>query len=324
MAHSSSSSALGVLDALPSYEELGAGFLAFLDGLEACGANVKFIFFDGCLPQHKQTTRQERQRQSLQVLGRMYAAEVKGFKWARSSKTTTSSLRYRTLCSDEQPSLRFRGLLPPAFLVPAILDALRDSRYASRTRLVLEEADTSCARVAREEGGVILTSDSDVLVYDLGPHGAVAFLAHVHLIHEDPMRTRAASTETLKISVLRPKDIAERLGLSNLSRFAFEISQDPHVTFNEAVRRAKRSQNNAEFEVFMKMYDLGSPNTGMALLNSADSGLDLAHYQHFDPRVSIFCMYRHPFSHELKFLAAGSHRRREPSSLSILKEVCHA
>lgn len=257
---------------------------------------MKYIFFDGCLPQHKQTTRQERQIQSLQVLGRMYAADVKGFERARSSKTTSSSLRYRTLCSDKQPSLRFRGLLPPAFLVPAILDALRDSQYASRTRLVSEEADASCARVAREEeGGIILTSDSDLLVYDLGSNGAVTFLANLHLIVEDPMTRRAASTETLRISVLRPKNIAERLGLSDLSRFAFEISRDPHVTINEAVRRAKRSQSNAEFEEFMKMYDLDSKTVGMSLPKSADSGLDLAHYQHFDPRVSTFYMQRHPF-----------------------------
>ncbi|MBE7179732.1 MAG: hypothetical protein INR71_00735 [Terriglobus roseus] len=68
-------------------------------------------------------------------------------------------------------------LLPPApFVVPAVIEALRESGYRDVVRVVPGEADPYCAEDVRLHGGFVVTGDSDLLVYDLGQVGGVVFL----------------------------------------------------------------------------------------------------------------------------------------------------
>ena len=219
----------------------------------------------------------------------------------------------------------FRGLPPPAFLVPAILDTLRYSKYAAFTTLVPEEADVSCARAARNSGGIILTSDSDMLVYDLGPHGGVAFLSDVQLTGEELIGRQMAFSEILKMSIWRPDAIADRLGLPNLRRFAFEISQDPYLTVTAAVQRAKKPAKNVdEFQKFVEEYETDSITLGLVPRKYENLEMVMSQYQLFDPRVSVFpiscppyCCFSGSFEKHL-----GTQRRAfSPSTIRLASKA---
>ena len=296
---------LSPFDASPSYREVGEGFLTFLCELEAHGANVDFIFFDGLLPTWKRTTRHDRQAQYLKDLYHLYVTHVTGFEPTFPADTVNLPLKHRLFLCNSRTSAKFRRPLPLAFLVPAILGTLQGSQYAARTRLVPEEADGSCARAARSSGGIILTSDSDLLVYDLGRNGAVAFLSDVQLTGDGPIGRETAFQETLKLSVWRPKDIAKKLGLPSLSRFAFEISQDQFVTLTEAVQRAKKSKETPEFQKFMREYEIDSITAEQMVSRFDDPEMTLVRCQQFDPRVSILGFLRHPPLHISKTFAAS-------------------
>jgi hypothetical protein len=62
------------------------------------------------------------------------------------------------------------------FMVPAVVEALRGSAdWGPCVQVVPGEADAFCAQDIRQNGGVVLTSDSDLLIEDLGPGGSVSF-----------------------------------------------------------------------------------------------------------------------------------------------------
>ena len=304
---------LNVFDATPSYEQIGEGFLAFLEELQAHGARIDVLFFDGYLPHRKDTIRHSRLDQSLKNLNLFYATNITDFAPSQLSAISEPPYQHQLFRSAKKVAPSFRGLPPPTFLVPAVLDALRSSKYAPSTNLVPGEADIYCARAAQKDGGIILTSDSDMLVYDLGPSGAVAFLLDVKLTGEEPVGRQVAGCEILKATIWCPKVIAERLGLPDLQRLAFMISQDPHMTMVKAVQRARKSAEAVEgFKVFVEEYDIGSsiPNHSTQCRDNLDSVT--VRCQHFDPRVSeISSAYHYPccppkiskkyFSHVVSF-----------------------
>lgn len=61
--------------------------------------------------------------------------------------------------------------------MPATIETIRVSKFGAVLSLVPGEADEWCARDCRAEGGFALTSDSDLLLYDLGLHGSVVFFS---------------------------------------------------------------------------------------------------------------------------------------------------
>lgn len=131
---------------------------------------------------------------------------------------------------------------PPPFLVPAVIDALRNSsKFGSLVKLVPGEADGFCAQHVRENGGTVLTSDSDLLVYDLGENGGVVFFTDVDV---------DTATQRLFAPQYRQADICRRLSIkpeTGLQHLAFEVSRDPHLTLEQAVERSKRSEAVSAF-----------------------------------------------------------------------------
>ncbi|KAL8707681.1 MAG: hypothetical protein Q9220_007343 [cf. Caloplaca sp. 1 TL-2023] len=222
-----------LLDARPSYNELGKGILAFLDQLEAHGLNISSIYFDGNLPPRKRDIRIKRLESSLKELIAFQKRHPDGF-----PISAFASAQLIDRCSHlfsprlSLPSSR-RKIPTPPFIVPAVLDTLAQSKYASITAIVPGEADAYCAKTAREidEEAVILTGDSDLLVYDLGPHGGVVFFNTLDIEETDGI-------PTLKASVHRSAEIAKSLELPDLKRLAHEIRLDANVGFAEAKRRA--------------------------------------------------------------------------------------
>ena len=146
-------------------------------------------------------------------------------------------------------------------MVPAILDAISRSRYAALTEVIPDEADPYCATAAKGSGGVILTSDSDLLVYDLGDHGAVAFFNGLELHPSGNPKVCG----TIEAAICRPADLARQLALENIQRLCFEIKEDPSITFLTALGLARLPvSKSAQLKEFLDQYStplLRSPST---------------------------------------------------------------
>jgi hypothetical protein len=114
------------------------------------------------------------------------------------------------------------------------------------------EADGFCAEHVRRHGGTVLTSDTDLLVHDLGASGGVIFFADIDA---------GVEKETLIAPHYRPADLCRRLSLppeTGLQYLAFEVSRDPHLTLQQAIERSKRSEAfstlREEYTNFMEQY----------------------------------------------------------------------
>lgn len=119
----------------------------------------------------------------------------------------------------------------PAFVVPAVLESLRSlQRYREITHLVPGEADPFCAEDVRKNGGTLLTGDSDMVLYDLGPTGSVVFL---HDLEVRKLPTEVTAVELAEgrrlVSAMTYKqsEICRRLSLKpgqeGILPLAFEI-----------------------------------------------------------------------------------------------------
>ena len=144
----------------------------------------------------------------------------------------------------------------PPFLVPTALDHLNKCKYGSLTEVVPGEADPYCAHLAREKGAIILTNDSDLVVYDLGIEGAVAFFHGISYKAELSGHAPIKGCENLRARLWRSRDISHRLGV-DLQRLAYEIKQIPPVRLAHAIENTKRPPlSMTDFDEFLLEYDL--------------------------------------------------------------------
>ena len=181
---------------------------------------------------------------------------------------------------------RFRGLPAAPFLVPAILDSLNESKYAAVTEVVHGEADSFCAATARTTGGIVLTSDSDLLVHDLGPAGAVVFFDNLEL------QQCEGEHYYMSARVAASSSIAQRLSLNNLCRFAFELKEDSSLTLQEVQRRAQtdiRTDRAKDYEAFRKEYNEVSTD---------DAAKPFPSIELLDPRICEMILQCHDRSKE--------------------------
>ncbi|KAM0348762.1 hypothetical protein ACHAPU_004201 [Fusarium lateritium] len=211
----------------PSYRILGETAIAWFDELIRRGASVDAIYFDGYLPQTKEPVRMHRMVKSLNQLKTLHSADTGGFSPSYFSVLGESP---PTLFSAAKPP--GRSALPPSFHVPAIIDALRSSRYTKLVHLVPGEADAYCAQHVSESGGTVLTSDSDLLVHDLGK-GSVVFLRDIYLDEQSNLACASFS----------PAFICEKLKLASsaeICRFAYERKCSPHSTLPQLLQECAR------------------------------------------------------------------------------------
>lgn len=153
-----------------------------------------------------------------------------------------------------------------------------DYPWAEITVMVPGEADVECALVSRLTGSAILTNDSDLIVHDLGPHGSVVFLNSVQLAED----TEDKASSQIRAMRLHPKELANRLGIIDIPRFAYELNANPQLGFSELVRRSKDNQglrdHSDKFHDFLREYQ---PDTKRSLAVRSS-----AYVQNLDPRVS--------------------------------------
>lgn len=126
--------------------------------------------------------------------------------------------------------------------------------YAAVTSVVLGEADLFCARAVTERGGIILTNDSDLLVYNLGTQGGVLFLDQLEL--REAHRT-SSGCDTFQGIVNKTSEVSSLLGFVDFRPIAFEIAQDSHISFAEAINRAELDASDRKLlQAFFDEYDI--------------------------------------------------------------------
>ncbi|KAI9881630.1 MAG: hypothetical protein M1830_000195 [Pleopsidium flavum] len=267
-------------DASPSYEDLGKGAVTFLDELQKHNVVIDKIYFDGFLPASKEPIRIARLESYLKQLVTYRSTHSGTFK-ASETVPVPRPVEVWKLFDDAHPvPIHFSALPASPFLVPAVIEALVHSHYGGITEVVPGEADTFCAIRARTCGGIVLSSDSDLLVGDLGMDGSVSLFRDLTLTGTGDV------PKSIRTIIFKPRHIATRLGLDDLQGLAFELSQDSTISFRAAIRRAKQlAQNvssNALYQDFVSCYSAVGPNqTDLTLHVETMAGKQPA-----DPRVS--------------------------------------
>ncbi|KAI0176452.1 XPG domain containing-domain-containing protein [Hypoxylon sp. FL1284] len=262
----------------PPYSLLGRMVVGWLDELRSHGVNVRKIYFDGYLPPEKWQVRRERLLAQSQNVKAQVVLEPFG-------SPGTPQDAFSHLVNADMNLTRYSGrssvdkLPRPPFMVPAVLEILKASKDWGELVLVVPgEADMFCARNVRENGGTLLTTDSDLLIQDLGPSGSVSFLWDI--VPADPI-SKEQGLMACKISLDK---VNSQLGLTNvggLPRVAFE-KQMNDVDFNMALQKARDNRedtlNSSEYHSFIEALKLKEyiPN-GHPVLGVLSS---------LDPRIS--------------------------------------
>ncbi|KAI4722750.1 hypothetical protein E4T48_00911 [Aureobasidium sp. EXF-10727] len=268
--------ARNAFEATPTYQELGQAAVNFLEQIEQYGLKIKSVFFDGLLPLSKQSTRLSR----LQS----YANQLVTFKALNKEDLPSRAENVQSSSSDVLSAgaiaNRLRALPAPPFLVPAVIEMLLESHFSSLVSVVPGEADAYCAEAARQHG-VIFTSDSDLLVHDLGEAGKVILFRDLETIHL-PSRGKC-----LKTQKYHPAAIARRFELPNLVKLAFFMSQDHHKSLTENVRLAsKDTPMSAGFADFAEEYGSLPQLSKLAMAGSMNETNIAKALARLDPRIS--------------------------------------
>ncbi|KAK7981984.1 DNA replication initiation factor cdc45 [Apiospora saccharicola] len=221
------------------YAALGEGFVNWLNLLHAGNVTVK-IYFDGFLPPRKWATRRGRLIRSTKTMTDASSYMSSGVSRPRGNTSFSSNITLADLGRAGTGSTRRFPKHP--FLVPAVAELVRNSKaWRDVVQVVPGEADTYCAEDIRQNGGTVLTSDSDLLMEDLGPHGSVAFFWEIG--------TTSESNETeLFALTYSARQLAEQLGLQEaggIPRLAFEMTTR-HTGLDEALHFAKASDTTED------------------------------------------------------------------------------
>ncbi|KAK5651546.1 hypothetical protein OQA88_11911 [Cercophora sp. LCS_1] len=270
----------------PSYDALAKTAIAWLGKISSCGIEVSAIFFDGLLPDWKRPERMQRLSSTSKQILHYHLAHPAGFPRQRPQFDGSSPVE---LFPKPRGSESGTAAPVPPFLVPAVLDALRTSpTYGPRTKVVAGEADEFCAENARANGGIVFTSDSDLLIHDLGPNSSVVFFADIDL------NVEAARLEARQF---RPGDVCKRLSLkadNGLTHLGFEILRDPYASLEQAAERARRtataSSEPSGFNEFSSQY--------LAPAREDEGFHDLS--SSLDPRVAEISLSDHPLGGTLE------------------------
>ncbi|EPE24953.1 hypothetical protein GLAREA_11534 [Glarea lozoyensis ATCC 20868] len=170
------------------------------------------------------------------------------------------------------------------FLVPSILEALQTSpEYRDITSVIPGEADLYCAKSVKDAGGIVLTSDSDLLAHDLGPLGAVVFFGDIEMKDGD----------SLWAPIYQPATISGRLDLHGprgLQALAFEMFLDNHGSLPVLVKKANHEHSIKLFQTRFEDFQREYVSLAASPLNTAIMPQIRTVLQSLDPRISEFVL----------------------------------
>ncbi|OQD80516.1 hypothetical protein PENANT_c035G06886 [Penicillium antarcticum] len=233
------------------------------------------ICFDGALPTPKRETRlsrNEKSRKRLELARRDLPLHT-----APKSRPPINPKAGQIWCSRGLPSRR-KNLPENPFMVSTVYEDLKgrwskesirnnvdeditslihqeEYPWAERTVMVPGEADVECARVAKATGSAVLSGDSDLMVHDLGPEGSVVFLDSV----QTPSGVWDAVAGDIRGLRICPAVLARKLGVASIQRFAFALTQNPHLRFAQIVQAAKDdggvTESSDVYRNFLREYE---------------------------------------------------------------------
>lgn len=147
----------------------------------------------------------------------------------------------------------------PPFLVPAVLESIKNSRFGDVLAVVPAEADVYCATEAMSYEmstgmpATIITNDSDLLIQASGAQTRVLLLSSI-------TRSRAPNSPRVEGNFFFPARLATAAGVDNLVQTAFFMSQDYHLSFDAAVAKAKKTSLNDDADFLAFQSELEKPN----------------------------------------------------------------
>ncbi|ERF69653.1 hypothetical protein EPUS_03645 [Endocarpon pusillum Z07020] len=215
----------------------------------------------------------------------------------------------------------FKAMPTPPFMVAAVIDHLRSqldlqpaTSFSSNPQplpsrsaliqLVPAEADAYCAAYARKKGAAILTSDSDLLAYDLGREGSVILLDSIRL---STLSEEENAKQVLLGTRYHGPSLTSALGIScTLQRFCFRRLLDPTISTSELKSRCRKPLNSRlgagmeeKWRRFIQQY-----STDDVDCQQEEEAYDLARYSHkipptqlqgLDPRIAeLVTQLQHP------------------------------
>lgn len=155
------------------------------------------IYFDGYLPPFKWETRKKRLINQTVTVQALQSRFKKGVRLvtrpdkrqqpgsSEAEKQSSNSINPKDATQRHSLRMKFRSkrqsqindMPKHPFMIPAVIEGLRASEnWRDVIQVVPGEADAFCAQDIKQNGGLLLTSDSDLLIQDLGPEGFVVFL----------------------------------------------------------------------------------------------------------------------------------------------------
>ncbi|KAH9818165.1 XPG domain containing, partial [Teratosphaeria destructans] len=267
------------LDPTTTYDECAREAIRWLEKLEAFGFTIEAIYFDGALPLTKRSTREARMTAYVNSIHSLHDTYQQSIQRLRSSGTKTSGNAWDDLALRQAK----KRAPPPAFLVPAVLEALRESEYRDRTFVMPDEADKFCILTARLQCQQdpssrisIFSNDSDLLVFDSGPQTKIIPFSELRFSTDQP-----AVMSGLEIW---PARFAASLGSESLLELAFWMSQHPAMSASDAQRKVESEDlgEDYSFQAFRSEYELGEGHVKALEARSEQREL----YCGLDPRVS--------------------------------------
>ncbi|KAL6790118.1 XPG domain-containing domain-containing protein [Trichoderma sp. SZMC 28012] len=228
---------------VPSYGLLSRLVIEWLDRLEDQQVTIRAIYFDGYLPESKQPVRMERVMKVTSRLNLFYSSN--SMACPRKHVVPTNDIY---LDANRPGRFTDKTSLDPAFLVPAIIDAVRGSpRYREKCFVIPGEADAYCASDIAKHSGTILTSDSDLLAHDLGS-GKVVFFRDIH----------ENASSMLACVVYAPREIYTKIGLSKsveACRLGYERLRNPNATLPLLLKACSKPIADAlDYDHFRQQY----------------------------------------------------------------------
>lgn len=269
--------------------------------------NSHHIYFDGYLPLRKRDIRLQRLENNRRELLTFQARNPEklfispGTNEIPQTAATASQLLVGAL----PPSAPYRGNPTAPFLVACVIEELLRSEYASVTNVVYWEADVFCAAAARlaVPGAVILMNDSDLLVHDLGRDGSAAFLNQIELYVDKGEMRLSDTCQILRVPLFQTSQMAQRFGLTDMKRLAFEVKIHPSTTLTEAIRKVGSPPSDAyALAVFVAEYAAEPWETIFG--ETSRSKYIPFHLRRsvLDPRISelVLQMHYHPLEESVK------------------------
>jgi hypothetical protein len=162
----------------------------------------------------------------------------------------------------------------PPFLVPSVIESIKNSRFGDVLAVVPAEADVYCATeaVAYEmstgKPATIITNDSDLLIQASGAQTRVLLLSSI-------TRSRAPNLPRVEGNFFFPARLAAAAGVENLVQTAF-------LSFDAAVAKAKKTSLDDDTDFLAFQSELGMPKYS----TSGFKGAVIKTLQQMDPRIA--------------------------------------